>query len=321
MNRLPEQFALRRRIALLALTALLLTGCSLDPRERVANVPVSAPANQPVVTPIPIPCQRELQPGEGAGGGVAYMPGDEGVMGCVADPLGRPISYARPGLESWPLGVQMTQEGLLAGEDGRYHDSRLTEPGWYTFVVYADGYEPATKRVEVRRGQTAVLDFVLEPLPAATATALAIIPTPAPPVVWEFPCQSETRGGKIRGSPATYPPGAIDTRDGTGGGIYLMGCIREESGKGIAGATTTVRYLEEGYPGLIDIRTGLPVIKNMRYRTGEDGRYIEPNIAGPGWWEVTATAPGYANVTKRVLIPGGDDHRTAVLDFVLQPER
>ena len=321
MNRLPEQFALRRRIALLALTVLLLTGCSLDPRERVANVPVAAPANQPVVTPIPIPCQRELQPGEGAGGGVAYVPGDGGVMGCVTDPHGRPIPYARPAPESWPLGVRMTQEGLLAGEDGRYHDSRLTEPGRYTFAVHADGYEPATKRVEVKHGQTSVLDFVLAPLPAATATALAIVPTSAPPVVWEFPCQGETRGGKIRGSPATYPSGAIDTRDGTGAGISLMGCIRAESGKGIAGATTTVRYLEEGYPGLIDIRTGLPVIKNIRYRTDEKGRYIEPNIAGPGWWEVTATAPGYANVAKRVLIPKGNDHRTAVLDFNLPRAR
>ncbi len=100
-----------------------------------------------------------------------------------------------------------------------------------------------------------------------------------------------------------------------------MGCISDKSGNGIAGATTTVRYLEEGHPGLIDIRTGLPVIKNIRYRTYENGRYIEPNIAGPGCWEVMATAPGYANVAKRVLISIGDDHRTAVLDFVLQPKR
>ncbi len=307
-----------RTAAFVLVVCLQLVACGLDP----GLTPVAAPENPPEATPHRFACRSEMPPGQKPEDDVAYVSGDGGVMGCVTDPRGRPISYARPGPESSPLGVRMTQEGLLTGEDGRYRDSRLTEPGWYTFAVYADGYEPATRRVEVRRGQTAVLDFVLEPLPAATATALAVVPTPAPPVMWGFPCQSETRGGKIRGSPATYSPTAIETRDGTGGGISLMGCIREKSGKGIAGATTAVRYLEKGHPGPIDIRTGRPVVsRRIEYRTDEDGRYIEPNIAGPGWWEVTATAPGYIPVTKRVLIPVGDDHRTAVLDFILPRER
>lgn len=299
-----------RTSAFLLLVCLLLVACGLDPEY----VPVSAPENLPVVTPMPIPCQRELQPGYKPGDGAAYVPGEEGLMGCVTDPQGRPIGYARPGPDSAPPGVRLTLEGNFTGEDGRYHDGRLAEPGWYTFSVHHDRYETATKRVEVRRGQTAVLDFVLKPVPAATATALAIVPTPAPPVVWEFPCQYETRGSRMLRSDATYTPPMGD--------IYLMGCITDASGKGIAGATTTVRDLETNAPRGIDIRTGLPFVsRRIEYRTGENGRYIEPNIEGPGWWEVTATAPGHVPVTKRVLIPGGDDHRTAVLDFVMEKKR
>lgn len=302
-------------------SCLLLVACS--PRDllysgKEATAVVSA-QNIPEVTPIPFPCQADLEPA--MGDEVPYRPVLGVVMGCVTNKEGRPVAYAGVPVLSVPPGVEHLTIGHTTREDGRYWNDMLREPGRYQLGVYADGYRPAKKWVEVRKGRTAVLDFVLEPLPAATATALAIVPTPAPPVVWEFPCQSETRGSRMLQSDATYSPTMIETRDAAEAVIDLMGCIKDASGKGIAGATTVARDLETNAPRGIDMRTEVPVVGQIEYRTGENGRYIEPNIDGPGWWEVMATAPGYVPVTKRVLIPGGDTDRTAVLDFVLQPEK
>lgn len=70
MNTNPLQGMAVRTAAFVLVVCLQLVACGLDP----GLTPVAAPANQPVVTPIPISCQRELQPGEDAGGGVAYSP-------------------------------------------------------------------------------------------------------------------------------------------------------------------------------------------------------------------------------------------------------
>ncbi len=281
-------------------SCLLLIACS--PRDLLnrndAATAVVAVQNIPELTPIPIPCQSDLQPEPGDE--LPYRPVLSGVAGCVTDEQGRPVANAGIVVASTPPGVGILDIGHRAGEDGRYWNNTIGEPGRYELGVYADGYRPAKKWVEVRKGQTAALDFVLDRLPAATATAIAVLPTVPAPTPYPFRCQSETRGPREPGSDATYTSSAEVVY---GQITEVMGCITDPSGEGIAGATTSATPLDPRLP-----------TSNHRHHTGKDGRYWEPNVTALGWWEITASAPGYRAATKRVQVRNNE---TAVLDFVL----
>ncbi len=114
---------------------------------------------------------------------------------------------------------------------------------------------------------------------------------------FHFPCQRDTEGERVEGSPATYVPS---------GGEVLIGCILDQEGNGIAGATA----------GPDGEEAAATMTAEGWGPTGEDGRYLTPGIAHPGWYTVTADARGYEPLQKRVLIRKG---QTAVLDFVLEP--
>lgn len=297
---------MRTVILVLALSGVLLGACGVaDLRERFedgASPDAYAPENPTVgPTPTPFPCWSRMRPG---GEGAAYVPGEGGVRGCVTDTAGRAVSGVGVVVESQPPGVALPAVGIETDGSGRYWDGMLQAPGAYVLAVYAEGYEVARERVEIREGRTAVLDFVLEPLSPAKATASAIAEARAtpilPPTPYPFPCQSEIEGLVVEGSAGEYI-------GGIGLGYGVIGCIRDERGEGIAGATTVARPLDAGLPR-----------GYRRYQTGEDGRYYEVNVAGLGWWEITARAPGYESATKLVRTR---NQMTSVVDFTLRRER
>jgi hypothetical protein len=170
--------------------------------------------------------------------------------------------------------------------------------------VYADGYEVARERVEIREGRTAVLDFVLEPLSPAMATASAVAEARATPfrhpTPYPFPCASDTAGPRVEGSDAVH-------NESIAVGYWVAGCVRDPEGRGIAGASVTA----------VPLRADLPA-RRYAVRTGADGRYYGHNVTGIGWWEITARAPGYARRTRRVYVRNPP---TTVVDFTLRRER
>ncbi len=282
---------MRMLLLLLVFLSVLPVACGrIDPNSMdiTSTDPTPAPS-QPTSTPFL--CRSD--------GAAAYAPGDEGVRGCVTDASGKPIPYASVAATSLPSGVGLLDIAPMTNENGQYWYGQLQEPGVYVITVGAAGYETTTKRVEVRSGQTAVVDIVLERQLPATATAIVasqriVVPTPRP-----FACGSQTQGTTHPGSAGKYIP-IIEE------GYSVMGCIKDPSGGGIAGATTVAKPLK---PHLSISRT--------EYRTGADGRYYEPNTYALGWWEVTAEAPGYEPSTERVLVK---NELTVVVDFVLQPQ-
>lgn len=114
---------------------------------------------------------------------------------------------------------------------------------------------------------------------------------------FHFPCQRDTRCEEVRQSSATYVPGPM----------VMLGCITDREGGGIAG-TGAVPETEDA---------AATMTAEGRGQTGEDGRYLVPGVADPGWYTITATAHGYKPVSKRVLFRGG---YTTVLDFELERE-
>ena len=114
---------------------------------------------------------------------------------------------------------------------------------------------------------------------------------------FHWPCQSDTNGEYVGGSPATYVRGPM----------FLIGCITDPRGKGIGRSGTEV-----------DPSRSDATVTAAGFISGVDGRYVDPGISQPGWYTITATAYGYKPATKRVLIKEG---WTTVLDYVLTPVR
>ncbi len=112
---------------------------------------------------------------------------------------------------------------------------------------------------------------------------------------FHWPCQRNTKGETVKGSPATYVKGPM----------IVVGCIRDPKGRGIADTGTQVRAPSDA------------TVTAMGFSTGKDGRYQEANIYVPGWYTLQVSTYGYKPLTKRVLVKEG---YTAVLDFVLQPQ-
>ncbi len=56
----------------------------------------------------------------------------------------------------------MTLIGFNTGVDGWYTEPNIRGEGWYDLTANAEGYKPVTKRVFVKDGQTALLDFTLD---------------------------------------------------------------------------------------------------------------------------------------------------------------
>lgn len=118
-------------------------------------------------------------------------------------------------------------------------------------------------------------------------------------VPFHWPCQADTKGEKVQGSPATYVRGPAK----------LIGCIKDRDGRGIQGASTGVEVGSVS-DATVTLEFASPI------PTDKAGRYYERNAKGPGWWVVTAYAPGYKQLTKRVRVNEG---WTAVLDYALEP--
>jgi hypothetical protein len=51
---------------------------------------------------------------------------------------------------------------ILTRQDGRYRWP--LDPGRYRVFIAASGYSASAREVEVSRGKTSILDFVLEPV-------------------------------------------------------------------------------------------------------------------------------------------------------------
>ncbi len=277
---------MRRRYLVLLLSGMLLA-CGMA-RTPDAEPSVAAPPPEYFdnITPVSFPCRFDLQPAARTDGAPAYLPGMTAAVGCVLDEEGNPVRGASVNVHSLPRGIGMPGIGNGPSEDGSYV-IQLEEPGNYQLVADAEGYAESYTWVRVKRGQTTVLDIVLERQLPATATAIVasqriVVPTPRP-----FACGSQTRGTAHPGSAGKYI--AIIEE-----GYSVMGCIKDPSGGGIAGATTVAKPLK---PHLSISRT--------EYRTGADGKYYEPNTYALGWWEITTEAPGYEPSTERVLVKNG----------------
>ncbi len=309
------------------LAVLLLTACSTsDVLNRPGYVGTTPDMTAMQTTRVPVTCQSDTKGAREQGSDATYVRDPEykeGVVrGCIRNIAGEPLPGAYT--DTRPLGLmrRMTAVGFHTEKDGQYTELNIIEPGWYAIKAVAAGYEPQTKRVLVKGGHSAVLDFELEPLPPTEATAeyVALNPPKPGPVVLptpaSFPCQSESKGFTVPDSDATYltdvsgHQGVQTWADDTlGFTIELMGCIKDRSGKGISGAKTVAKPLDPGLPS--------PGLDYM-FETGESGRYVQTGITELGWWEITASAPGYKPTSKNVRILNNE---IAVLDFVLEKKR
>ncbi len=108
------------------------------------------------------PCQRATKGDRVEGSPATYVKGPMILVGCILDTKGSGI--ADTGTEvGAPSEATVTAGGFSTGKDGRYQEANIYVPGWYTVRVSTYGYKPVTKRVLIREGYTAVLDFVLQP--------------------------------------------------------------------------------------------------------------------------------------------------------------
>lgn len=95
----------------------------------------------------------------------SYVPGGSlSVRGCIKDSHGRPLTRAIWDIVRRPPGVRTTMMGPApVRKNGWYREVNIVHPGPYEIRAMAPGYKPSTKRVLVKEGQEAILDFVLEP--------------------------------------------------------------------------------------------------------------------------------------------------------------
>jgi hypothetical protein len=199
----------------------------------------------------------------------------------VTDTSGRPVREAGLELASMPPGANVTLIGYGSDRRGAYRDPNLSEPGAYGVMAVAPGYEPLRARLEIRRGYTTVADFVLEPIPGYTPTA---VPTPL-----AFGCQRALQPAPREGDGAPSLPG----------GSGVRGCVRDASGEKFLVAYV---YLSG------DRGAGI--------NAEPSGRYWLRGLP-PGEHVLVAYNPYYGEDRRRVVVRPG---RTAVLDFALERE-
>jgi hypothetical protein len=112
----------------------------------------------------PAACARFLRSAAGVVADEPYADGGGGgVYGCVTDSAGRPLHNVH--LEPRPLSgkVHLPAIGIGTRENGAYIYTELGQPVEYELELTAmkDGYEPATARLTMKPGKTAVVHYTL----------------------------------------------------------------------------------------------------------------------------------------------------------------
>jgi Carboxypeptidase regulatory-like domain len=101
---------------------------------------------------------------DGEGAAAADSGIHQGVEGHITAPGPKPLENVavRPRSLDEPAAA-IPEMAVLSEPDGHY--SWTLSPGAYEIEFAAEGYQPATRRIVVRPGQTTRLDVLLEPVP------------------------------------------------------------------------------------------------------------------------------------------------------------
>lgn len=159
-----------RQYGLLLIMSLLLIACGSGAQELAdgrAAGDVSSDRGGSLArdlrdAPFHFPCQSETEGEKVAGSPATCVTGPTLLIGCITDEAGNGIGDASTEIDPSRSEATVTAMVFLTREDGRYVAPNIVETGWYSVTAGASGYGPETKRVLIREGGTAVLDFRLK---------------------------------------------------------------------------------------------------------------------------------------------------------------
>ena len=152
---------MRRKFLRLGIVAVaLLWACGPSRADQAGEQSAMDTENATAKRPV---CQRDTNGEMIEGSPATYVLGPTRLPGCMLDAEGNGIAMASTQVERsseatiTAIGERLTEAG------GRYAVQSISSPARYTVTASARGHKPVTKHVLVKKEQTAVLDFVLEP--------------------------------------------------------------------------------------------------------------------------------------------------------------
>lgn len=262
---------------------------------------------------------------------VAVEPDVGAVAGAVSDAdSGEPVEGAE---------VTVTDgdgEPAGAAETGGFggYAVRDLEPGAYTVVVEADGYEDASRDTTVEVGETTAEDVALEPTSGAVAGSVAEADSGDPVEGAEVAVTGED--GETAGSDQTDAEGGYAVAD-LQPATYTVTVeadgyesqSRETTVEG--GETTEEDFALDGEVGAVagtvaDAESGEPVADAGVTVTGDGGEIAGGDRTGaeggyevaglePATYTVTVEADGYASESRQTTVKAG---QTTTEDFALE---
>jgi Carboxypeptidase regulatory-like domain len=182
----------------------------------------------------------------------------------------------------------VTVEGSAGGQaastngSGRYSMSGLN-PGSYSVIVTAPGYEKFEVTVNLTEGSDKEIDAVLMALPPEPTPG-----TPVEPNVTTTPAATTTPPANQPAAEAPQSQPETPQVSSQGGGAAISGIVSDQSGAVITGASVTLK-------GPAGTRTTT---------SGANGHYVVSGLP-PGTYKLTVTAPNFAPFDTDITLAGG----------------